>query len=63
MASPYRDSVAYRGQSFVAVTAPKAINQKGSKTKNSIGLSEEEKDGLKEALYSWKKEDSSKSKG
>jgi hypothetical protein len=59
MASPYRSSVAYRGQSFVAVTAPKGVNIKGAPNRDrKIGLTPEEKEALN-GLYSWKKEEDS----
>lgn len=63
MASPYRSSVAYRGDSFVSMFKPSATNQKGGKSVGgrSAGMDEEEKRGLYEALYSWpKKEEVSK---
>lgn len=57
MASPYRTTVAYRGRTFVAVTAPKAVNQKGAPNKDRrIGLTPEEKEALKNGPYSWKRD-------
>jgi hypothetical protein len=54
MASPYRSTVAYRGDSFVSMCKPKATNVKGKKENRSAGMTPEEKNSLYASLYTWK---------
>jgi hypothetical protein len=57
MPSPYRSTVAYRGESFVSMGGTGRTKIKGTLHFEGVGLTPEEKEALIETFYSWRKSD------
>jgi hypothetical protein len=60
MSSPYRSTVAYRGESFVSMSGKGRNKIKGTLHKEGVGMTPEEKESLAKSLYSWKQEENEK---